>query len=391
MKATMPRTANQAGGALSFPHTLISVIITPMLMGEDAAHPSLKERLGLWYHKHPKLILIIAGAFLIVAAGVTAYAFLHQPEKAPVVEPEPKPPEKPKYFAPLTGLPVTSEKALTTPVTAIIIENSPVARPQSGIKQAEVVFEAIAEGGITRFMALYQQNHPGLVGPVRSVRSYHPDWVRPFDASVAHVGGSAKALAQIRSGAFRDIDQFFNSGSYWRASDRAAPHNVYTNFQRLDALNASKGYKTSVPKGFARADGKPVKKPNASRITIAVSSPSYTSSYVYNKKSNNYTRSLGGVPHTDREEGAIAPSVIIGLHVNEQTVWEETWREQIGTLGTGKATIFQNGTATDVTWHKPSATDQLSFTDAAGKPVALTRGQTWITAVPNGRGNVTWQ
>lgn len=362
-------------------------------MGEKAEHPPILERLKAWVKHHPKIVLAITGAILLVAIGVTVFALLFSQPKptVSVVKPTPKPAEKPKYYAPLTGLEVKDEAALTKPVTAVIIENSPDARPQSGLKKAEVAFEAIAEGGITRFMVLYQQNKPGLIGPVRSVRSYHPNWLRPFDASIAHVGGSQRALAEIRNGMFRDIDQFFNSGSYWRATDRYAPHNVYTNSQRLDTLNAAKGYKTSKPKGFTRTDGKPVKKPNATKITVVVSSPTYTSSYTYDKKTNSYIRSLGGVVHTDREDGAITPSVVIALKVDEQTVWEETWREQIQNTGQGQAVIFQNGTVLEATWRKPSAADQLSFYDKKGKAIELTRGQTWITAVPNGKGSVSWQ
>ncbi|MGK2896080.1 MAG: DUF3048 domain-containing protein [Candidatus Saccharimonadales bacterium] len=366
-----------------------------MLMGENATHPLWIERFKAWVTHHPKKVLVIAGTLLLIVAATTVFALIQsksEPEQAPatVAKATPKP-AKPKYFAPLTGLPVTDEAAMTKPVTAVIIENSPDARPQSGLKQAEVVFEAIAEGGITRFMALYQQNRPDLVGPVRSIRSYHPDWLRPFDASIAHVGGSQRALSEIRNGTYRDIDQFFNSGSYWRTSDRAAPHNVYTSFERLDRLNTQKGYTSSAPKSFKRVDGKPSETPNASQVTVAISSAPYTSSYVYDKANNAYIRSIGGTLHTDREEGALASNVVIAIRVAEETVWEETWREQIQTTGEGIAIIFQNGIATEVTWRKPTPSDQFTFFNAEGKPVALVRGQTWITAVPDDRGNISWQ
>lgn len=325
----------------------------------------------------------------IAVVGNAAMALLGQPLPQLIADIVVKKPEV--YYSPLTGLKVKKESDTKKPVTAIIIENSLEARPQSGIKDAEVVYEAIAEGGITRFLALYQQNKPGLVGPVRSVRSYHPDWIRSYDASVAHVGGSARALKEIRGGKFRDIDQFFNDGAYWRASDRYAPHNVYTNFKRLDKLNKQKKYTTSSPKPFERADGQPAKKVTAAKITINVSSEPFNSSYRYNKNSNNYTRSQGGAVHTDREKGAIKPAVVIALNVNERTVMEETWRERITTLGKGKATIFQNGTAIKATWRKAKATDQLSFYDKNGEKIALARGQTWITAVPNGKGSVSWR
>lgn len=343
-----------------------------------------------WIDRHRIATMLISGALAIAVVGGTAMAILSRP--APVASPSLPPPKpKPVYYSPLTGLKVKEEKDTTKPITAVIIENSLEARPQSGLKESEVVFEAIANGGITRFMALYQQNKPSLIGPVRSVRSYHPDWVRPFDASIAHVGGSAKALKEIRNGTFRDIDQFFNAGSYWRATDRYAPHNVYTSAKRLDALNKQKGYKTSSPKPFERADAKPAKNPNARKITITVSSTPYDSSYAYSKKTNTYARSQGGALHKDREKGVIKPTVVIALKVDEQTVMEDTWQERITTLGKGSAVIFQNGTATKATWKKPSARSQLTFYDKKGEKIALARGQTWITAVPNGRGSVSWR
>ena len=348
------------------------------------------RQLRAWIDRHRLATMIVSGAVAIAVVGNLAMAALGQP--LPVIASDifVKKPD-PVYYSPLTGLKVKKEKDTTRPVTAIIIENSLEARPQSGLKDGEVIYEAIAEGGITRFLVLYQQKKPGLIGPVRSLRSYHPDWIRPFDASVAHVGGSAAALKQIRSGGFRDIDQFFNANTYRRASDRYAPHNVYTSFKRLDALNKQKKYTTSSPKPFDRADAKSAKKPNARKVTINVSSAPFNSTYTYSKKTNSYTRSQGGAQHKDREKGVIKPTVVIALMVNERTVWEETWRERITTKGKGKATIFQNGQAIKATWHKAKAGSQLSFTDGDGEKIALARGQTWITAVPNGKGSVSWR
>lgn len=351
-------------------------------------------RLRNWMRHHHTATYAIAGVGLIVTAGVVALALLYQKpvETPPVaVVPEQKAPEPTVYYSPLTGEKVKNEAATHMAVTAIMIENSPSARPQSGLKAAGVVYEAIAEGGITRFLALYQQAKPQLIGPVRSVRMYFVDWLAPYNASVAHVGGSAAALREVRNGHYRDIDQFFNAGAYWRASDRYAPHNMYTNFKRLDALNKAKGYTTSKFKGFARTDGKPAAKPTASKVTINFSSPTYNTFYTYDKKRNRYNRFMAGVPHKDRKKGQITPSVVIALHVDETTVFEDGYRQAIKTTGTGKATIFQNGTAQNVTWHKADRQSQLKFTDKNGEIVPLTRGQTWIAAVPNGKGSVSWQ
>ncbi len=329
--------------------------------------------------------IAIAGVSFFVATNLKSGKLIQKSSKAQASI------DKPKYYSTLTGTLSGDKNAATQVVTGVMIENSPNARPQSGLKNSGVVFEAIAEGGITRFLVLYQQEKPQTIGPVRSLRLYDIDWLDAFDGSIAHVGGSAGALQEIRNGQHRDLDQFFNSNYYHRASDRYAPHNVYTSFEKLDALNSAKGYTTSNFEGFKRTDGKPVKKPDATSIDIAVSGPLYNSSYTYDKKTNKYARSQAGAPHTDREDGQITPSVVIALKVDEETILEDGYRESIVTIGSGDAVIFQNGTAITAKWYKATTKSQISFTDEEGNEIALVRGQTWITAVPNGSGDVQWQ
>ena len=348
-----------------------------------------------WVREHRLVTWVICiSLVLIVAGAVSAYFLINQPDgvaKAPATKPIETPKPKPKYYSPLTGLLVRAEANTTSPVTCLMIENSPNARPQSGLKDSGVVFEAIAEGGITRFLVIYQQEKPQLIGPVRSLRLYDVDWAAAFDCSIGHVGGSAMALREVRNGDYRDIDQFFNPGSYWRANDRYSPHNVYTSFKQLDKLNRAKGYKTSQPKSFSRTDGVPNKKPSVTNITITISSFLYNSTYAYNKKANAYARYQGGAKHLDRELGQITPNVIIAMRVNETAVFEDGWREQITTVGKGEAYIFQNGKVINATWRKPSKSSQLTFTDKDKKDIKLVRGQTWIVAVPTDGGDVSWQ
>ena len=346
------------------------------------------------YAKKHKALSIIVAFIVVTGIGFGTTTLLFPPEPDPqstVRTSKPAPQPKPKIYSPLNGIEVSSNEATTRPVTAIMIENSPDARPQSGIKDAEVVYEAIAEGGITRFMALYQQNEPSVIGPVRSLREYFVDWLAPYNPSIAHVGGSKAALDEVRNGSYRDIDEFFNGATYWRATDRYAPHNVYTNFDRLNALNKKRGYVSSEFTGFTHADGEPHPEPNATTINIKVSSPTYNSSYVYDAKTNTYIRSQGGEKHLDREKGQVSPSVVIGMNVTMQRVNEDGYREKITTIGTGTATLFQNGSAKEITWQKENRASQIIFTDESGKDVALNRGQVWITAVPNNGGNITWQ
>jgi hypothetical protein len=352
-------------------------------------------RFKQWIRKHRVVLISVGGVILL--AGLTIgglMLFFQKPKVAdkptPVVV-QPIAPKPVKYYSPLTGEVVADEAATKQPVTGVMIENSPDARPQSGLKNSGVVFEAIAEGGITRFLVLYQQEKPQLLGPVRSIRLYDAEWLAAFNASIAHVGGSAGGLAEVRNGSYRDLDQFFNSSYYWRTTDHYAPHNVYTSFAKLDALNAAKGYTTSSFTGFSRVDGSPSSTPNATQISVNISSALFNSTYAYDKTTNTYPRSQAGAPHLDREDGQIAPSVVVALKVNESTVMQDGYREVVTTIGSGSGVIFQNGTAQEVTWHKDSKLGQVYFTDANGKDVALVRGQTWIAAVPVSNGSVTWQ
>lgn len=361
----------------------------------ERRRPNVFVRFWKWLRAKPyRLVLLITLIVALIGGGIAA-AIVLQPK--PKVEATTKkvakkttPVEK-VYYSALTGVKVANEAATRQPVTAIMIENSPDARPHSGLKQAGVVYEAIAEGGITRFLAVYQEAKPQLIGPVRSLRMYYLDWAAPYNASIAHIGGSAAALSEVRNGSYRDIDQFFNAGSYWRATDRYAPHNVYTSFEKLDALNTAKGYKESTFTGFARTDGKVSSTPDASSVDIDISSAWYNTHYDYDAASNTYLRSIGGVPSEDREEGRIAPSVVIGMKVDMSRVMEDGYRESIQTTGTGEAVIFQNGTATAATWSKAGRTSQVQFLDAAGKSIPLNRGQTWIAAVPKISGDIRWQ
>ena len=366
-------------------------------MDQKTAKPNpIKQtwtRLKTWTKNHKKLSILIGFLLIVVFSSLFVWAY-NQPTDNVTVAPnktKPKPAPAKKYYSPLTGAEVASEADTKKPTTAIMIENSPDARPQSGLKDSGVVFEAIAEGGITRFLAIYQHEKPGLIGPVRSLRPYYVDWLASFNASVAHVGGSKAALDEVRNGNYRDIDQFHNPGTYWRASDRYAPHNVYTSFEKLDALNQEKGYQESSFTGFDRKNDSPNQTPNAANINVTISSALYNSSYSYDAASNSYLRSQGGAPHNDREAGQINPKVVIVMKSPMTHVMEDGYRESIQTIGSGTAYMFQDGTVTEGQWSKTARQDQVDFINSAGEKIKLNRGQTWITVVPEGAGSATWQ
>lgn len=330
---------------------------------------------------------IIGGAViavLLIAGSGGIYALHKSLSKgppnvaAPVVERAAEPPKPTTEASRLTGEQI--DPALNKrPITGIMIENSPDARPQSGMNQAGVIYEAIAEGGITRFLCLFQQTQPDYIGPVRSVRPYYVDYLLPYDASIVHAGGSAGGLAKVRDMGVKDLDHGANGGAFQRVSDRFAPHNLYTSMAKLDEVSAARGYVTSDVKSLARKEEKPGQPITAKAINISMSSPLYDVHYDYDPVTNNYLRTLGGRPHTDQRSGQqLSPKVVIALAASySQSGIYSVYQ----TNGTGRAYIFQDGTAQQVSWTKASERDQIVFTDDAGKPVALNAGQTWFTVV----------
>ncbi len=353
------------------------------------------QAISVWTVQHKKIAIIVASVLIVFVAALLTFLFVYQKPVAdiqvPLTHQAGKKPN-PKYYSPLTGIELPDEAATKTNVTAIMIENSPDARPQSGLQQADVVYEAIAEGGITRFAAIYQQNRPELIGPVRSLRMYYLDWMAPYDPAIAHVGGSLFALREVRNGTHKDLDQFFNAGTYWRSTDRYAPHNVYTSFANLDGLNAQRGYTQSSPQAIARSD-QPFAGQTANSVNVTMSGPTYNSSWNYDAASATYLRSQAGAPHIDREKGQIGAQIVVVLKQQMDTVLEDGYRENYHTSGTGDAVVFAQGKATEAVWHKENMRTQLSFTDkSTGKPLLLPRGKTWFSAVPiNEGGAVSWQ
>lgn len=322
----------------------------------------------------------VALIVLLAATGIW-YFFLRSTPPPPAPTPVASvqaPPAKTTVPSRLTGLEVDPSINKRT-VTGVMIENSPDARPQSGLKDAGVIYEAVAEGGITRFMALFQDTEPTYIGPVRSVRPYYLDFIGPYDAGLAHVGGSPKALAEISALHLKDLNQFYNSGPFWRIPTRYAPHNMYTDMTKLKALEKQKGWKASDYKALVRGEeSKPADVTTAKTINIIMSSTLYNVSYSYDKKTNSYLRSEGGQPHKDfKTNTQLAPKVVVVPIIPRTQDWIYS---VYATNGSGKVFVFQNGTVTIGTWKKTSRTDQFAFTKSDGSPLKLAAGQTWITA-----------
>jgi hypothetical protein len=287
------------------------------------------------------------------------------------------------------------------PVTGVMIENSQDARPQSGIDQAGVVFEAIAEGGITRFLTLYQDTQPDYIGPVRSARPYYVQWCMGFDCALAHAGGSPTALQNIRTWGTKDLDDA--TGYFWRISSRYAPHNLYTSTAKLNEYETSRGYNAPNFTGFSRKNDQPYKaaaappagkttqqtapvdaRTAATSIDFTISTPLFNSHFDYDATTNSYNRSQAGAPHMavdgSGNQSQIRPKVVIAM-VMQYGIESDDLHSFYTVVGSGEATIFQDGTVTKASWSKADTTAPLRFTDATGKDIPLNPGQTWLTAL----------
>lgn len=374
------------------------------------------------------LILLIIGTLGILGGGGCLAGAILTPEKMGVRLELPKIPSSEfkdeKVYSILTGEELASADLNSAPIYCIQTPNgTDGARPQVGLTKAGVVFEAIAEAGITRFAAIYQNPSSAVIGPIRSLRLYYLEWDTPFDCTIVHAGGADDAIAAVRAGGYKDLTE--NYTYMYRGNTVARRwNNLFTTSTNLARMNADRAYGASNPKGFSRMT--PEESERARINTLSVSplnitqateadtsalvakvagvnlhygyASSYNVRYDYDLATNSYRRSYeSGVAHEvyecpgedlgqkNPEEvcslTTLAPKVVIAMLVSEGKAWDG-YHESIKTTGSGKAYIFQNGTATIGTWSKPTRDEQISFLDSEGNVIKLAPGQTFISAVP---------
>jgi hypothetical protein len=293
---------------------------------------------------------------------------------------------------PLTGLLVDASVA-NQPVTAVMIENLyPDARPQSGLSQAGVVYEALAEGGITRFMAIFQEPLPTIIGPIRSLRPYYLDWGLEYNIPVVHAGGSQPALSLIGPSGLKNVEALIQSSGFYRSTDRLSPHNLYSTSSLLTTLLSKLNYAaaptfTGLPR---KADTPPVAGVAAAHPDINISfgtSAAYNSEYKYDPTTNSYDRFNGGTAQVDRNttQQILVKNVVVELTpVTYGTQSDGKPETNYSLIGSGKTYVFEDGAMTTGTWSKTTAASPTQLLDATGQPIQFNRGNTWYSVVPVG-------
>jgi hypothetical protein len=289
---------------------------------------------------------------------------------------------------PLTGLPSSGGAQAARPALFAKIENAPQARPQSGLDKADVVYEAVAEGGITRFAAIFQSTDPGIIGPMRSVRPQDPDLAAPLHGIAAYSGGVAPIVADLSSVAQNlSSDTAAGAPAYQRSTDRAAPHNRYADASKLWAAAAAP-YDSPPPAlfryGALAAGGQP-----ATTIAVAMS-PSAAVSWSYDKAARVYRRSQDGVAFTVTGTGRIGPANVLLQTVQiADAGYQDVAGAQVPksvVVGSGRAQLFRDGVSYSGTWARASRDAGTTFTADDGSVMLLRPGRTWVELVPAGAG-----
>lgn len=296
----------------------------------------------------------------------------------------------------------------------VMIENHTEARPQSGLTSADVVYEAVAEGGITRFLAVFYCQDAPFVGPVRSARTYYLDFISEYGNHplYAHVGGAntagpADALGQISSygwQSYNDMNQFsIGFPVYVRDYDRlgrtvATEHTVYSSTTKLWDY-AAKNRKLSnedeegvawdekfVPWTF-KEDAKPDSRPASQTISYEFwdGYADFGVTWKYDKATNTYLRSNGGKSHLDlNTKKQIAAKNVVILFMKESRAndgYEGNLHMLYGTKGTGKALVFQDGEEITATWSKKDRTSRMLLKDSRGQDIEFNPGLIWLSVV----------
>lgn len=277
-------------------------------------------------------------------------------------------------------------------VYAVMIDNQAVARPVYGLSRASLVYEAIVEAPITRFIAFFSGDEKiDRIGPVRSSRPYYIDWLKEIGGVYTHVGGSPAALDLLSNYQF-DLNEFSNNEYFWRGENFSAPHNVFTSSDLISKAIDDQGWQ--IPADFSswifKPDASAGDRPEAQTINIDFANPVYNVKWEYNKETNDYLRSEGGVVQTDANNGAeIRAKNVAVMYVSSRVV-DSVGRRSVKTIGSGEAVVFIDGKAINGAWQRPDLKSRTRFYDESGKEISFNAGTTWIEVVPGHFPKVTW-
>jgi hypothetical protein len=291
----------------------------------------------------------------------------------------------------LTGLPIPENSSTVRPI-GIMINNIPAALPQSGIGQADVIYETLVEGGQTRLYAIFQDFDGDKIGPVRSARHYYFNFAFDFDAVYVHYGESYLCIPKYKEWSLDHLNglSYLDTIMCFRTSDRKAPHNAYTSYKGLnDALTITKIRSTfdnefTYGINFKTEDTDLVSEIAANKVIIPMSNVQ-TSHFEYDTTSKQYLRFQFGNKHIDVEtnEQLVTKNIII----QKASIWnikgDTEGRLDATLIGNGEGYYITNGKVIDITWEKTELKIPTKYYDLSGNEIILNPGKTWITVTTN--------
>jgi hypothetical protein len=291
-----------------------------------------------------------------------------------------------RFDAPLSRMPaiVPPPLAAAYPL-AVMVENSIDARPQVGLDRADIVYEALAEGGISRFLAIYITQDAEAIGPVRSTRHYFVYTAAEYNATLAFVGASPIGYSALAATGIRQLNESYGDPGIWRSFRRAAPHNAYTG--TVEARQAADGKSPGWPGSWgpmvfkdqlAATIGQP-----ATSITVRYPPIDwYDVDYEYDPNTNLYTRFMDGYRHRDQFTGLQLAASNVIVQVVPDGVIDREGRLDLAQTGEGPAYYFLDGVEVDGSWTKADYGSQTFFWDTAGNLARFNPyGTTWVQLV----------
>lgn len=331
---------------------------------------------------------IIACILVISGCKGDKEIVLEEEERVPFEEPvveEEEVEEVPKYTYPLIG--IGTDDTIDHRPIGVVIENSRDARPQSGLHKADIVYEVLAEGNITRLLAIYQSEIPEIIGPVRSSRDYTIELSKGYDTLYVTHGWSPRAREMLEKE--RQADYIsgirYDGILFQRVNFRRAPHNSYITYENIIEGANREGYSIIADveplPSFLKDDHVPTGI-DASKVEVRYAG-TYTVSYQYNKATENYDRYSNNERTEDRETDI--PVTVDNIFIVETThrVVDNEGRRQIDLTSGGNAYLIQKGIAQEVEWVNR---DGRILPVKAGQDVGFKPGKTWINIVQTSPG-----
>jgi hypothetical protein len=297
--------------------------------------------------------------------------------------------------APLTGLALEYAPIALRPPLAVKIDNvdtgSDHSRPQAGIAAADVVFEEIVEGGITRLVAVIQSELPKRVGPIRSARTTDPALLGQLGhPMIAWSGGNPGVVSAVHNSALVDMGFDAFTSAYSRDRSRRAPHNLFADVDTI--------YRGTPPAAKPAAHLFTYRDPGEKLVPTARRTrgvrlefggvASVTVTYEYDAKNDGWRRGQNGTTHMDEDGRVIAPRNVIVLFTEYRASPADARSPEAQTVGSGQAWVFSKGKVVGGTWTRDAVERPLVLKDVAGRVIELTPGKTWVELPVSGAGTI---